>query len=651
MSTDICWYFPPTNGGRIDGFNDPGIAHFNGSPLSSLARETIQNSLDARKAMEEPVSVSFELIELGTENIGGDELLQSVSACRREAGDDPRATPALISMESMLGRNKVPCLRVSDRNTTGLSGKHWQALVKMQGTSFKNAERQGAGGSHGIGKYAPFTVSKLRTVFYWTSYKENGEEIEQFQGKSVLMSHNDVDGEETQGTGFYGFKDGCKELRGAGNIPRYFRLLTPKNAPVYGTSLIIAGFEQTENWRRRVASSIIENYFYAIEHNNLSVTIEPDEATEEDLLDIDAQSLGKWFDYLEEDGTDSLGEEGGSALNQAREFWEISRGNSPPTAEKQDPVLGHCRLWIRVAEGLPSKVAFVRRTGMLVTTEQSRLKRFPGFKNFAALCVFEDPEGNELLRQMENPQHDQFEPDRLPDDMKDKGRDALKRITGWIRAKVKEEAGPRENGKATVLSELATLLPDLHPEESFEDEEQSDSESRKSGFDSGVIISLKPIRRSTLRVQLAGDSEGDEGEGPGEDSGSAGGGGTGAGGGEGVPGGPGEGEGQGGTGSSGGSPVGRGVPISNVRILATEGSENHYQLSFRAEGSGVVKLELQEAGDSSAIPRDDIRVVSGSLDNVRLVAGKRNHLEITADTLIGDRAWRVVAVKVEEADQ
>lgn len=651
MSVDTCWYFPPTNGGRIDGFNDPGIAHFNGSPLSSLARETIQNSLDARKAMEEPVSVSFELIELGTENIGGDELLRAVSACKQEADDDPRAEPALLAMEKMLGRDKVPCLRVSDRNTTGLNGKHWQALVKMQGTSFKNAELQGAGGSHGIGKYAPFTVSKLRTVFYWTSYKEKGKEVEQFQGKSVLMSHDDADGEQTQGTGFYGLKAGCKELRGADNIPRYFRLLTTENAPVYGTSLIIAGFEQTEDWRRRVASSVIENYFYAIEHNNLSVTIEPDEATQEGMLDIDAQSLEKWFDYLEEDGGDSFGDEDGSSLKQARDFWEVSRGNSLPTAERQDPVLGHCRLWIRVAEGLPSKVAFVRRTGMLVTTEQSRLKRFPGFKNFAALCVFEDPEGNELLRQMENPQHDQFEPDRLPDDMKDRGRDALKRITDWIRARVKEEAGPRENGKATVLSELAALLPDLHPEESFEDEGQGNSESRKSGFDGGVMISLKPIRRPPSRIQPDTGGEESEGEGPGEDSGSAGGGGTGTNAGGGGTGGSGEGEGQGGTGGRSGSPVGKGVSVSNVRILPAGGSENHYHVSFKAEGSGVVKLELQEAGDSSAIPRDDIRAVSGSLDKVKLVAGRRTHLEITADTPIGNRAWRVVAVKVEEGDQ
>ena len=185
------------------------------------------------------------------------------------------------------------------------------------------------------------------------------------------------------------------------------------------------------------------------------------------------------------------------------------------------------------------------------------MKRFSGFKSFAALCVFEDPEGNELLRQMENPQHDQFEPDRLPDADKNRGREALRRITAWIRAKIKEKAGPPEIGKATVISELAALLPDLKPEESFENEERGGDESPESGFDGGVVISLKPIRRPPSQSQPEYGDE-DEGDGPGDDVGDTGGGGTGEnGGGGGTSHGSGEGEGKSGTGSRGGRGTGR----------------------------------------------------------------------------------------------
>ena len=223
MTTNLTgWSFPPTNGGREDGFNDPGIAHFNGSPLSSLARETIQNSLDARKEETKPVEVVFELASAVPDEIGGHELADAFLSCieQADADGDPSVHDALEAARAALQR-RIRCLRVSDRNTTGLLGKNWHALIKMQGLSQKPGI-EGAGGSHGIGKYAPFAVSSLRTVFYWTCYEEDTVPIEKFQGKAVLMSHQN-EHTKTQGTGFYGVKQNCEEMTEA--IPEVFRLL------------------------------------------------------------------------------------------------------------------------------------------------------------------------------------------------------------------------------------------------------------------------------------------------------------------------------------------------------------------------------------------------------------------------------------------
>ena len=343
------WRFPPTNGGRVDGFNDPGIAHFSGFPYSSLARETIQNSLDARASPDQPVDVVFEMIELSPDNVGRTELAAAFDACRKEVDPDDPAQPELIRAQEVLAGERIPFLRVSDRNTTGLRGEHWRTLVKKQGASFK-ADLEGAGGSFGIGKYAPFAVSALRTVFYWTCYEEEGRTRERFQGKCVLMSHQH-DGEEVQGTGFYGLRDGCVEM--TTSIPDCFRLTMPGSRPIHGTSLAIAGFMEARNWRRRVASSVIENYFYAIDRGQLKVLIEPGDG-EGDLFEIDVSTLGSWFATLldESPGSEDEQAEGGNSLSQARAFWEISDNNAPPI-EKQDQDLGHCRLWIRVGEGCP----------------------------------------------------------------------------------------------------------------------------------------------------------------------------------------------------------------------------------------------------------------------------------------------------------
>ena len=645
-SQNIGWRFPPTSGGRADGFNDPGIAHFRGSLYSSLARETIQNSLDARANPDRPVDVTFEMVEVSPGDVGRDELSVAVSACLAELDPDDPAQSELSRAREVLEKNKIPVLRVSDKNTTGLRDRQWRTLVKMQGASFK-ADLEGAGGSFGIGKYAPFAVSALRTVFYWTCYEETDRNIERFQGKCVLMSHQHG-GEEVQGTGFYGLKDRCLEL--TTDVPARFRLTTSQSDPIPGTSVAIVGFVEARDWRRRIAASVVENFFYAIDRGRLTVLVEPGN-DDDGLFEINDVTLASCFAALL-DGNHEVEDdqaEGGNALRQARAFWEISDADEPVT-EKQDQDLGHCRLWIRVGDGLPSKVAFVRRTGMLVTTQQRNLIRFPGFRDFAALCVFEDPAGNELLRRMENPKHDQFEPDRLPEEDRQRGRRALKRITDWIRSEVGKQAGPPEGGKTTVLSELATYLPDMQPDEPFEEPGGQDGGTREPGFGERVTLTLKPVRRPAPPGLPRSQELEDDGDGAGDDTGSAGGRGTGVNEGEGGTGGSGEGEGQGGTGGRGGTqPKPRGIPISAVRILPVQGKDNCYRLSFRAGESGLAQLELEEAGDSTTIQRGDIRATDDdvSLERVLLSKNQRTSVEITADAPIGERAWRLRAAAKE----
>ena len=128
---DIGWKFPSNNGGRIDGFNDPGIAHFSGQRVSKLAREVIQNALDARKDKNEPVHVSFELVTLKTRDFGRDELMKAVLSCQEE-NDDPVFEDQLKEAENSLSSDYISCLRISDRYTTGLVGNNLMSLIKMQ---------------------------------------------------------------------------------------------------------------------------------------------------------------------------------------------------------------------------------------------------------------------------------------------------------------------------------------------------------------------------------------------------------------------------------------------------------------------------------------------------------------------------------------
>ncbi len=654
MTDQIGWFFPLTGGGEEDGYNDSGMAHFRGARIGSLARETIQNSLDAHDQGAKAVHMSFEVLSLGRaheDSFGRAELRQAIESCRvrATADEDHGAVGGLTRALGLLDADRIACLRISDQNTTGLTAPHWKALVKVKGLSFK---RPGSDplGSHGIGKYAPFAVSTLRTVFYWTAFPENGRVVEKLQGKSVLMTHEGPDG-PTQGTGFYGYRDGCRELE-PDRIPRCFRVLDRVGNPKSGTSLSILGFNADPGWQRELAGRVLVSFFFAVGHGKLETTIEPDEELQKrGLLTIDRDTIGAWFEYLIDAARSGEADQELEDLTEARVFWQLP-GEHDREFEKQDTDLGHCRLYLRVREGLPSKIALVRRSGMLVTTDQRGLKQFRGLDDFAALCIFEDPKGNELRRDMENPQHNQFEPERLPDEKKELGRKALKRAIDWIRGSIREHAKPAETAATSALREVAELLPDPYAEDALGGGEAG--EGTEKGFEDRIEkLALRPIRRRPSRgLSSETTAEADaNAEGDGEQDGEQGGGGERSNHGRGGDGyGSGEGEGRGGTGSRGGGGTARLVPVYGVRVLPLE-DPCELEVSFTSTESGLVRLQIDEAGDASAIPHNDLIAFDElgdrvDLNRVEIRARRRFRARIRSTGPITDRALRVALIPV-----
>ena len=630
------WHFPPTGGGVAVGYNDPGIAHFGGAREQSLARETIQNSLDAAASLGTPVDVEFDLQVHDVDWFAKGELASTIQRCLTEAEgrQDEKASRAFDEAAQLLRKQRLTFLRVADWNTTGLRGEKWDALLKRPGVSVH--DQRGAGGSWGIGKNAPFALSPLRTVFYWTRFEENGEAHERFQGKAVLMAH-ESEGKERQSTGFFGLVDGCRAVDGD-TIPSAVRGVESSGERRWGTSLWIAGFREQDGWQERVARRVAASFFGAIRDGTLTVTIDPsDGMNARGLIDIKAENLEEWFDYLEQDGGATQDDEDDD-IDDAHRFWDLLQGD--PTAERQDHDLGHCRLWITVSDdaALPSKVGLMRKTGMLITTRQSGLIRFRGMLDFIAICRFEGDEGNELLRKMENPRHDQFEPDRIENDPKEqqRGRAALRRISEWIREEIRKVAAPDIPMEAARLSELDRFLPDIAPEEPFGDD-SGDGDEREPSFGSAPVVKLKPRRRPPAPMPPdPGEYEDEDPDGDPEVTPTGNGGGQG-GDGDGEPTQP--------------SQKRKRLSIDDVRIVPVGGGANRYRVSFRAKESGVADIVLAEAGDSTLVSRNDVKGwYNGApfpLTGVELGPSTRVEFEITAGSPLGERAWVISAVVLE----
>ncbi|MDE2696645.1 MAG: hypothetical protein OXH97_09055 [Chloroflexota bacterium] len=634
-SGEIRWHFPPTGGGVAMGYNDPGIAHFGGAREQSLARETIQNSLDAAARLGTPVDVEFDLHVHDDDWFAKAGLAATIQHCLVEAKTqkDEKASRAFEEAAQLLDEHRLTFLRVADRNTTGLHGEKWDALLKRPGVSVH--DQRGAGGSWGIGKNAPFTLSPLRTVFYWTRFEEDGEAHERFQGKAVLMAH-ESEGKERQSTGFFGVVDGCQAVDGDA-IPEAIRDVESGVGRRVGTSLWIAGFQERDGWQERIARRVAASFFGAIQDRTLTVTIEPSDGMRaRELIDIKAENLGEWFEYLEQD-SDVVQDDEDDDIDDAQRFWELLQGDH--TAECQDRDLGHCRLWVAVSDdaALPNKVGLMRKTGMLITARQLGLIRFRGMRDFIAICRFEGDEGNELLRKMENPRHDQFEPERIENDPKEeqRGRAALKRISEWIREEIRKVAAPDVPMEAARLSELDRLLPDIAPEEPFGDD-SGDGDEREPSFGSAPVVKLKPRRRPA--PPMAQDPDEYDHADPEEDT-------------EVIPIGNG-----GGGGGGGGEPrppsqKRKRLLIDDVRLVPVRVGANRYRVSFRPREAGVANIVLAEAGDSTLVSRGDVQAWQDgapfSLSGVELRPPTRIEFEITASSPLGARAWVVSAVAPE----
>ena len=172
----IGWHHPTDDSDQWDGFNEPGMEHFTGSPIQHLAREVNQNSLDAGE--DGIVEVRIQLREVKVSELPHlDELRGNLTCCYEASKNESKKAETFFRIAlAELDKPKISVLTISDHNTRGMrgpaeNGTPFYAFMKAKGQSRKGNDT--ATGSYGIGKFAPYAVSKLRTIFISTIYQED----------------------------------------------------------------------------------------------------------------------------------------------------------------------------------------------------------------------------------------------------------------------------------------------------------------------------------------------------------------------------------------------------------------------------------------------------------------------------------------------
>lgn len=474
------FYFERAGLAGYQGPNDPSEEHFTGKDIEeSLTREMIQNSMDAKADGTGPVRVVFELSEVNTDAIPGIFGLRNAMAAAVEASKDLQGHEHVVAAYESACSTRVPVLRIQDYGTVGLTGSESRndppnpLSMLTRGTGASSNEKS-RGGSFGIGSSVGPLASKMRTVAYSSKRRDDQDVI--FASVSRLCSHRDGQGTLRLGTGYYTYLDDLSDFRYRRNPDPIdgFGSRTEAGTDIYVYDYRAAGRTGLLDVKRAAA----ENFMVAIHRRRL--VVEGRTPTGDWRLDSDTI-----LDIIE---SDEILKTKLLPFYRALTETKAIAGSLRHTGEVQ--------LYIHVDDTLEKKLGtqVMRQPLMMITTLQHTF-HVP----YAAVFICENDEGNQTLRDIEPPTHNNWN-DKGP-----RSNDAaVKEIKTFIRNKLLEVV-PQKLGKTTTIRGLARFLPLDLGQSGEDDTATGTSPSDRAGAETESARRLgRPEKISALDWQVQG---------------------------------------------------------------------------------------------------------------------------------------------------
>lgn len=397
---DCKWHFSPQEGGREDGPNDAMMQNFKSKPYQSLVREAVQNSLDAVLNLEKPVKVNIEVGSLDSASYPNFfNLKEHVLSCvayfnwNKVAVAHYQNIANILEGNSIFGNNLF-YIKVSDYNTKGMwydslqSNSPFYAFARAGGVSSK--EGQGSGGSFGFGKSAYFQLSNISSVFISTM-TEKGQRV--FEGVSWLCTHNH-EGHKVASVGYYD-NNGGKPIESEEYIPDIFQ------RSEYGTDFYILGFdvknqEQIEETKAEMIKEAIRSFWYAIYCGKLEIKVLG--------VNITKNTLDRQMNEYFPETVDNTRK--GSNYNPHPYYIAVKDSDSNKKCFRFDSkmsILDDVTVFLYKCKDANDKVIYMRKPLMTVFGQKHRTNY-----GFYGVFVCTSQKGDDILRNMENPAHDEW---------------------------------------------------------------------------------------------------------------------------------------------------------------------------------------------------------------------------------------------------
>lgn len=372
---NIGWNFPSNNFGMLNGFDEVGIENFNGSPYKCLVREICQNSLDAKLDNEQPVRVEFSCSKISVK----DDVLHDFSALKNaieaclnfgHKKNSKKTVNFFKQALEVINRGVVSVLRISDFNTKGVEG------LDKNNTPV---------GSFGIGKSALFACSYFRTILYAT-LDVNG--LKATQGIAKLVSFEKEIHEEcsnidpvTTGIGYYGNTIKNKAIKKCLSWDKNF---TRKES---GADIFILAFNDEDDWETEIIVSVLDEFLIAVYYGILEVKVS-------NIL-INKNTLTELIEKYKDN------------VKLAYNYYQVLKSEKSIVVKEDYAGLGEIEVHILLQNNLHRRIMMTRLNGMKVFDQ----KNFPSTIQFAGICILKNEKINNYFMEMENLQHNAWEPE------------------------------------------------------------------------------------------------------------------------------------------------------------------------------------------------------------------------------------------------
>lgn len=484
------WDFPHGQNLTPSGANSPGIDRFSSNIGDSLTREVIQNSLDASNdENNSPVIVKFHFFEIKKEDIPDirqieEKALKKALKYWNEKYNHQDTIDHIKKFSRILKRKKIPVLKISDYNTTGLNEKNYESLII--GNSFSVKQDSTSAGSKGIGKAAPFAATDLRMVFYNSVSTDDGEKsagVLNFVSFPIDSDKNIITQERAV------FSDSNQK-------PVSHQLCFDNNERSpddYGTDLYIIGLKHFDQWADKIRASAISNFLFSIFKESLVVYVEDEK--------IDKDNLYEWIEKLEEKFESS---ESKRALQKSKKFYQVLKDPEKKKFYLDDEMVKDfdfiesaedAVLYLLESETPTRTILQTRKTGMKIN-ERNRISKTI---KFTGIFHAEGRSLNEFLRKMESANHDKWSTDRLDAKEGKIAKKFLSRMLKWYKEKVNASYGVETKNEIDAFG-VKDLLP-------LGNQENSDQPKKKDSGINNKFEDLK-IKRKTDGYQVRdGDRE------------------------------------------------------------------------------------------------------------------------------------------------